>query len=110
MRSNKKPIPTEPYPRLIWYQEKKQPSTPEEIKILTDRYYDVSYNRLEKIFPNAEPDSLHELAVEKAKVLVECEINLPTIMKKVLVESKKEHIITKDMLEKSDNFLQWYQE
>ncbi len=107
---NKKPIPTEQYPRLLWYQEKRIPCTEEERNIIFKRYYEVSMGRLLKLFPTSVEESLHELAEEKANILVEAEVNLPTIMRKVLVNSMKEHRLTKQMLEESDIFLQWYKE
>lgn len=105
-----KPIPTQPYPKLIWYQEKRSPCTVKEREILFNRYYDISLKRLLKLFPKTVKEELRPLAEEKAELMVEAEVNLPTIMKKLLVESTKDHMIAKRMLENSDTFLQWYQE
>ncbi len=105
-----RPIPTEAYPRLIWYQEKRSPVTQAEKQILFNRYYDVSMSRLDKLFPNSTPEKLHQLAEEKANALVESEINLPTIMRKVQVKSVMDHQFTKEAIESADTFLQWYQE
>ena len=109
-KMNQKPIPTEPYPRLIWYQETRIPCTPEEKNILFSRYYDLSINRLLKLFPNTIKEELYELAEEKANLLVEAEIHIPTILKKVVVNTSEEHRLTKELIEKSDNFLKWYKE
>lgn len=103
--------PKQPYPRLIWYQEKRLPCTPEERDILFKRCFDISIERIEKIFPNSYNDkSKIDLASEKANKMVDAEINLPTIMRKVQVKTAEEHILTKQIIEDSDNFLQWYQE
>lgn len=66
--------------------------------------------RLKKILPTSSEQNLKELAIEKATVLVESEINLPTIMRRILVETMNDHILTKKAIENSESFLQWYQE
>ena len=107
---NKKPIPTEPYPRLLWYQEKRKPCTPEEILILYNRYKEVSIGRIKQKFPTANMDEVIKLAEKQAESMLETEINTPTVLKKILVNTYAEHMATKDMIESSEVFLKWYKE
>ena len=49
----KRPIPTEKYPTLLWYQEKRVPCTDEERDSLFNRYFIPVFTVLKKDNPNA---------------------------------------------------------
>lgn len=105
---NKRPIPTEMYPRVLWYQEKRLPCTEEERDILYKKHFDIYLSRLESLFPNSNNVDIKKLAEEKANNIVESEVNMPTVLKKVVVKTAKDHRLTKEMIENSDVFCHWY--
>ena len=105
---NKKPIPTEPYPRLLWYQEKRIPCTDEEREKLHNIYVDSAIILLEKTHKSSSLERKLGMAKEIATTKVDLECSKPTTLKKMVVNTHAEHIEAKEMIESSDIFKKWY--
>ena len=104
----KRLIPTEEYPKLLWYQEKRIPCTEDERKILFSRYCSILYTVLKKEYPNSSDEKIEELVEVVALRKVDAECEKPTVLKKIVVETYVEHKEAKEMIESSSTFMNWY--
>ena len=105
-----RPIPTEPYPRILWYQEKRLPCTDEESQFLFTRYFSSLFTVLKKDHPNASNEKIEEMAKITALKKVDAECSKSTNLKKMVVDTYVEHMEAKKMIESSNTFLMWYEE
>lgn len=110
---NKKiPIPTEEYPKVLWYQYKRYKYTPEEQEIVFTRYVISFYYHLTKN-DKRDRDEINlqkeKLAKEKANNKINEDNKILTILKNVLVNDRKEHKVVKEEIENHKDFIQWYE-
>ena len=106
--NKKRPIPTEEYPKLLWYQEKREKYTPEEREIAVNRYLHIFVYNLKKSINNRNGSEIIKKATKKANKKVDEQDKIETVLKKIVVEDKKDHIIKLQEIENNKNFIQWY--
>ena len=104
----KRPIPTEEYPKLMWWQEKREKYTPEEREVEFNRYLKIFLGySLNSVPGRYDPEDI-KVATEKANRKVDENDKIITVLKKEVVEDKKDHLIRIQEIENNKNFIQWY--
>lgn len=100
--------PTQPYPKILWYQVKNPPPTEEQERIIFNRHYERLVEILSKRHPTAPEEDIYESSKEQAQVATDSEINRPEALKRVVVNDMREFNKTVALIESSDEFIQWY--
>ena len=109
-RQRREVKPTEPYPKILWYQVK----SPEPTEAVLKKVYNRHYERLEEIikkkYPGADPKDIKEYCEDEALKAADRECNTPTRLEKVVVQDMREFNKMKAVIESSENFIQWYKQ
>lgn len=105
----KKLKPTEKYPRIIWYQEKREPMTEQQEWIYYNMFIEQAIQMLEKTHKKSSHDSKKKMAKEIADSKIIAEKERPTVLRKKVVNTLLEHEAAKEMIESSPAFLKWYE-
>jgi len=108
MKINENLQPTQAYPKILWYQVKYTLPTEEQKTIIYNRHFYRLVDAIVKEYPTASVDDVYESAKNQAKTAAEDEINRPYMLKKVVVKTFMEHQTMTQMIENSDDFIQWY--
>ena len=111
IRSQKKDIrPTEPYPKILWYQIKSPQPTQEVLKTVYNRHFERLVEIITKKYPNATEKDINDYCEEEALKAADRECNTPTRLEKVVVQDMREFNKMKALIESDENFIQWYEQ
>ena len=107
---NRKDVtPTQRYPKILWYQVKNTIPSEEQQRIILLNHTIRIDEFLKKRYPTASDEDIKEATDAQAKEATARECNQPTRLEKVVVNTHEECITMVKMIEKSENFIQWYE-
>jgi len=107
MRTTGRLKPTEEYPKIQYYITAKPPMSKEEKNIVYQKHLSNTIKKLSQSWRSASKEKLTEMAIPKAKKLLEEEILKNTNFRKVVFNSFPDEQELRTMIQKGKNFIKW---